>query len=161
RTGEVCVCVEEAERAVMVTAAPSAIVEESRLTAPLVQVRVAQTTQCVSSRYWPLVNFNSVAIRDCAHYVSAGLVSCARGLNDTPKIAALLVVTSLPLSHVLVGVALAMMFGGLLSARRVATVMSDRIAPLTHTEGFSANLVTGVLVVVASKVGVPVSTTHV
>jgi PiT family inorganic phosphate transporter len=160
-TDEVCVCVEQPDRAVMVAAASSAIVETNRADSTGSANKVAQTTQCVESRYWSLVNFSSVAICDCTHYLSAGLVSFARGLNDTPKIAALLALTSLPLPHVFVGVALAVMFGGLLSARRVATVMSDRIVPLTHTEGFSANLVTGILVVAASKVGVPVSTTHV
>ena len=39
--------------------------------------------------------------------------------------------------------------------------MSKKITPLTHGQGFTANLVTSLLVVFASRVGVPVSTTHV
>jgi PiT family inorganic phosphate transporter len=54
-----------------------------------------------------------------------------------------------------------MMLGGLLNARRVALVMSGGIAQQTHLQGFSANLVTGILVVFASRFGLPVSTTHV
>ena len=33
--------------------------------------------------------------------------------------------------------------------------------PTSHTQGFTANIVTGFLVVIASRFGVPVSTTHV
>ncbi len=54
-----------------------------------------------------------------------------------------------------------MAVGGLLSARRVAETMSNRITELNHGQGFSANLVTSFLVIVASRFGVPVSTTHV
>ena len=39
--------------------------------------------------------------------------------------------------------------------------MSNKITPMTHGQGFSANLVTAFLVIIASKMGVPVSTTHV
>jgi PiT family inorganic phosphate transporter len=58
-------------------------------------------------------------------------------------------------------VALGMAAGGLLNARRVAETMSHKITPLNHGQGFTANLVTGLLVVFASRFGVPVSTTHV
>ncbi|MCH8264051.1 MAG: inorganic phosphate transporter, partial [Proteobacteria bacterium] len=51
--------------------------------------------------------------------------------------------------------------GGLLSAYRVATTMSKKISAINHGQGFSANLVTSFLVIIASKFGVPVSTTHV
>ncbi len=49
----------------------------------------------------------------------------------------------------------------LLNARRVAETMSKKIAEINHGQGFSANLVTSFLVIIASKFGVPVSTTHV
>ena len=53
---------------------------------------------------------------DVFHFLSAGAVSFARGLNDTPKIAALLLVaTALNLQWGLVAVAVAMAAGGLLS----------------------------------------------
>ncbi len=51
--------------------------------------------------------------------------------------------------------------GGLLGARKVAETISHRITRLNHGQGFTANLVTGFLVVVASRFGLPVSTTHV
>jgi PiT family inorganic phosphate transporter len=58
-------------------------------------------------------------------------------------------------------IAAAMAVGGLLSAYRVATTMSKKISTINHGQGFSANLVTSFLVIIASKFGVPVSTTHV
>ena len=54
-----------------------------------------------------------------------------------------------------------MAIGGLLAARRVAVTMSDRIVEMNHGQGFTANLVTAFLVTVASRLGIPVSTTHV
>ena len=99
---------------------------------------------------------------DAAHFLSAGAVSFARGLNDTPKIAALLLVggTVSPTLAIL-GVGLAMVAGGFISARRVAETMSHRVTEMNAGQGFSANVVTSVLVIGASSLGLPVSTTHV
>lgn len=106
---------------------------------------------------WPVQK-----LLDQAHFFSAGLVSFARGLNDTPKIVALLlVVKALDIQWGLAIVAVAMALGGLLNARKVAETMSKKITKLNHGQGFTANLITGVLVIFASRLGVPVSTTHV
>jgi len=99
---------------------------------------------------------------DYAHFCSAGVVSFARGLNDTPKIVALLfAVKAFGIQHGIMLVAVAIAAGGLLNARKVAFTMSKKITPLNHGQGFTANIVTGFLVVVASRLGLPVSTTHV
>ena len=39
--------------------------------------------------------------------------------------------------------------------------MSKKITVMNHGQGFTANLITGCLVITASKFGLPVSTTHV
>ena len=39
--------------------------------------------------------------------------------------------------------------------------MSFKITSINHGQGFAANVTTGVLVILASKYGLPVSTTHV
>jgi PiT family inorganic phosphate transporter len=39
--------------------------------------------------------------------------------------------------------------------------MSKKITPMNHGQGFTSNLVTALLVIFASRWGVPVSTTHV
>jgi PiT family inorganic phosphate transporter len=101
-------------------------------------------------------------ILDALHFISAGAVSFARGLNDTPKIVALAVTAGVVGLKLNIGlVAAAMAFGGILSAGKVAETMSRRITGMNHGQGFTANLITAVLVISASKMGVPVSTTHV
>lgn len=99
---------------------------------------------------------------DKAHFLSSGIVSFARGLNDTPKIAALLLLApafGVASSLTLVGVVIAL--GGILSARRVAETMSKQITTMNHGQGFTANVITGLIVIGASRFGLPVSTTHV
>ena len=99
---------------------------------------------------------------DAAHFLSAGAVSFARGLNDTPKIAALLLVGgALSPTAAIVGVGVAIAVGGLVAARRVAETMARRVTAMNPGQGFAANLVTALLVIGASRLGVPVSTTHV
>ncbi len=109
-----------------------------------------------------VLGLNAQTMLDAAHYGSAGVVSFARGLNDTPKIVALLLaVEGLALAHGMLAVAVAMALGGLLNARKVAETMSRKITPMNPGQGFTANMVTGLLVVFASRFGLPVSTTHV
>ena len=99
---------------------------------------------------------------DKAHFLSSGMVSFARGLNDTPKIAALLlIVPAIGVRSGLVLTGIAMAVGGVVCARRVAETMSKRITTMNHGQGFTANLVTGLIVIGASRMGLPVSTTHV
>jgi len=102
------------------------------------------------------------AALDRLHFLSAGVVSFARGLNDTPKMAALLLLVPYvggAASVATVGTAIAI--GGLVSARKVAELMSRKITQLDHGQGLTANLITGAVVIAASNLGLPVSTTHV
>ena len=109
-----------------------------------------------------IFGFSKKTLLDTAHILSGAAVSFARGLNDTPKIAGLLVAAkTLDISIGMVAIAIGMAIGGLLNARRVAETMSKKITRLNPEQGLSANLVTSFLVIVASKFGVPVSTTHV
>ena len=81
-------------------------------------------------------------------------------LFDTPKIVALLlVIRTFDVKFGMLMVAMAI--GGLLNARKVAITMSKKITPLNPGQGFTANLVTSALVILASRFGLPVSTTHV
>ena len=54
-----------------------------------------------------------------------------------------------------------MALGGVLLAKRVAKTMSQDITPMNAGQGFTANVVSALLVIGASRMGVPVSTTHV
>ena len=99
---------------------------------------------------------------DYAHYLSAGVVSFARGLNDTPKIVGLLIVIeAMDIKWGMAAIALAMAVGGLLNAKKVGETVSKKITPMNPGQGFTANLITGLLVTTASLHGMPVSTTHV
>ena len=96
------------------------------------------------------------------HFLSAGAVGFARGLNDTPKIVALLLTASALDVKVNIGlIAVAMALGGLLHARKIAETMANKITTLSPGQGTLANVVTSLLVIFASKFGMPVSTTHV
>lgn len=96
------------------------------------------------------------------HFFSAGSVCFARGLNDTPKIAALLLLApSLNIQWIILLVATMMALGGVINGRRVAETMSHKITRISHGQGLAANLTTALLVIFASQFGMPVSTTHV
>ena len=109
-----------------------------------------------------ILGINSPKLLDASHFLSAGAVSFARGLNDTPKIVALgLVASALDLRVSILLVAVTMMFGGLLNTSAVAQTVSKKITGMEPEHGLWANVVTSVLVIFASKWGMPVSTTHV
>ncbi len=101
-------------------------------------------------------------VLDAVHYLSATSICFARGVNDTPKLAALLIGTQVAsAAESAVAVTIAMGIGGWLLSRRVAETMSLKLNHLDPTQGVSANLITAGLVLGASRFGLPVSTTHV
>lgn len=99
---------------------------------------------------------------DSVHFLSAGAVCFARGMNDTPKMAALLVGTALGATREsLLLVALAMTAGGIFSARKVAETLAHKITDMNPGQGMVANLTTSILVILGTLKGLPLSTTHV
>jgi len=129
---------------------------------PTPVLRVGQSPSCRIMYSGSVFGLEARPVLDTLHFLSAGLVSFARGLNDTPKVVALLLVAqSRPPTIGFGAVALAIAIGGLISSSRVAETMSHKITPLNPGQGFVANSVTALLVVFASRIGVPVSTTHV
>lgn len=132
-----------------------------RVSAMLPVVVIDKASEC--ERAALPVRFSITQYLDRLHIGSAMAICLARGVNDTPKLVALLLMAhGLGNSHVSVGViALAMALGGVLFARKVAHTMSQRVTKLDHTSGLAANLITASLVLFASKLGLPVSTTHV
>ena len=126
------------------------------------EITTGTKTQCVERYQGSVLGIDVGSALDVLHYLSAGAVSFARGLNDTPKIAAILLVGGAldPLvAIILVGLLIGV--GGMLHTRRVAEKMSLDITGMNHAEGLFANLVTSFLVIFASRLGMPVSTTHV
>lgn len=96
------------------------------------------------------------------HVFAGGAASFARGLNDTPKMAALLIaVPALGANGSILAVSLAVAVGGLLAIDRVAETLGRRVTGMDAGQGLAAALVTAALVTTASLHGLPVSTTHV
>lgn len=121
-----------------------------------------EVTTCQERYQGTIFSITAQEALNGAHYLSAGAVSFARGLNDTPKIVALLVAAqAINVRGGMVLVGLAMGLGAVLQARKVAETMSHKITRMNHGQGFSANFVTAALVILASRFGLPVSTTHV
>lgn len=105
---------------------------------------------------------------DRLHWLTSGATSFARGLNDAPKIVALVLAASALTSNRPVAaaagfaaVALGMTVGSLVGGYRVTSLLAERITPLDHMGGFFANLVTSTLVGLGALQGLPLSTTHV
>jgi len=131
-------------------------------TPPSFQLVADQTEHCEQT-----VSRSSVKLRvaDSLHLLTSGLTSFARGMNDTPKIAALLVGASLfggaNTTKLFAFVAVAMAAGSLLGGRKVLNTLSEKITAMDGIEGFTANFGASALVTTATFMGLPLSTTHV
>ncbi len=158
-TKEMCVCA-GVEQLVLPLPQPNGVFAAQTL--PTISVAMDNPSACAQRYTGSVLGMNAGRLLDALHFLSAGAVSFARGLNDTPKIAALLLVASaFDIRWGLVAVAIAIGVGGLLNARRVAETMSHKITGMNTGQGFAANLSTALLVTTASVHGLPVSTTHV
>ena len=158
-TKEWCLCVGEQRKPI--PSVQSAATLMAQCDSPI-GMTIDKNENCVEMYKGYFLGVNCQKLLDYFHFCSAGVVSFARGLNDTPKIVALLLlIKGLSIHWGMTAVAVGMAAGGLLNARKVAETMSNKITELNHGQGFTANLVTGFLVIFASRFGVPVSTTHV
>jgi len=157
-SAETCLCVGNE----VVEIVPTSNMAVALQRAEQLTIRIGDSVTCENRYHGQLLGLEAAAVLDQLHFISAGAVSFARGLNDTPKIAALLLVA--PQLGAIAGTALVgvvMAIGGVSNARRVAETMSRRITPMNHGQGFTANLMTSLIVIGASGLGMPVSTTHV
>lgn len=124
-------------------------------------VKAGEVKQCEEGLASPMrLDFN-----DIAHWLSSGLISFARGMNDTPKIVAIMFASAAfvdtNLRPLFLLAIVAMGLGGYLQGRRVTETLSKKITGMDRNDSVIANLCTAVLVVFASRLGMPVSTTHV
>jgi len=102
------------------------------------------------------------------HWLSSGATSFARGLNDTPKMAAILMsaallsgsVSLLPVTY-FATIVLGIVIGSWVSGRRVTEMLASDVISMNHRDGFIANLVTATLVGFGAILGWPMSTTQV
>lgn len=139
----------------------SSLTHASTAVLPAPTFVIAPEAQC---RRQPglIARFSLPDLADRAHVLSAAAICFARGVNDTPKLVALLLAGQImDASAAVFAIALVMAAGGVIYARRVAETMSRRVTRLDNGQGLAANLITAILVLFASKLGLPVSTTHV
>lgn len=156
---EWCVCVGETGKFVPIT---NMSAEQAINIPQTIDANINTETNCQLHYTGNFLGINLQKLLDIGHYISAGMVSFARGLNDTPKIVALLIaIQGLSIKLGMLAVAIGIAIGGLLNAKRIAETMGKKITPMSHGQGFAANLITGFMVIFASRLGVPVSTTHV
>ncbi len=159
-TKETCICVGQEKKAILKAGTTKEFLTAE--TESSQTLNLMKQEECIEKYEGNFIGINAQKMLDFAHYISAGIVSFARGLNDTPKIVGLLIViNTLDIKWGMIAVALAMAIGGLLNAKKVGEMMSKKITPMNSGQGFTANLVTGLLVTTASVHGLPVSTTHV
>jgi PiT family inorganic phosphate transporter len=141
---------------------PVSSLSPTALRASQLSVSLGTSSACMDRYDGRLAGVSVQGALDTLHFVSAGAICFARALNDTPKILALcLTVKALGVSIGLPVIGAAMAMGGLLNARKVAETMAKKITSLTAGQGVVANVTTALLVIVASRAGLPVSTTHV
>jgi inorganic phosphate transporter, PiT family len=152
---EMCLCVGQTEIPV-----PVGGVQAINLSYP--DVAIASVEDCKQRYVGEFWGIKSQAFVDALHFLSAGVVSFARGLNDTPKIVSLvLIIQAFSIQGGAIAVAMAMAIGGVLNARKVAETMSQKLSTIEPGQGLVANWVTSLLVIAATRFGLPVSTTQV
>lgn len=156
---DTCVCLGETRDPVRLDANGVLVLERTGL-----QLTVDQAANCREIYSGAALGVSVQSIIDRLHFASAFSLGFARGLNDTPKILALLIAvgwSGLDPRGSLAVIAGAMALGGFLRARRVAETLAHGITSLTPGQGLLANSIASSLVIGASLLGSPVSTTHV
>jgi len=157
-----CVCA-EVEPSIVAGGSGSAHAAALAAGTPRLGIATGLTEDCAAGR--------PAALRltlDHLHWLTSGATSLARGMNDAPKMVALLLAASaltagasIPTPALFAVVTAAMIVGSLLAGRRVTHVLAEKVATMDHREGFAANLVTAGLVTAGAVYGLPMSTTHV
>jgi len=160
RVAERCICV--VDQTVIPVAWPVAVI--GNYSEGVQRGLVADSvSNCAAAE--PIAALSTRSAANGIHWASGGLISFARGWNDTPKIAALslLALAQVPHGAALgfVVVAIGMAAGGLVSGKKVLETLAQKVTPLPLAESLTASLATAVLVVLASWRSLPVSTTHV
>jgi len=127
------------------------------------QVSVSDEAQCQERYVGRVAGLPAGAVAATLHWLSALTLSLGRGIQDGAKIAvlAMLLVGTTTGLVIGTGVALLMAAGGLFAARRVEETMAHRITTMNDGQALVANGVATTLVLVATSLGLPVSTTHV
>ena len=166
-TRQTCLCVGREYHPVSLTADGAMMVQSTGVT-----LKAGEVESCQQRYTGRFAGIDAQRTLNVAHILSSGALSFGRGLNDTPKIAAVMIAAGviggaasgggvMGSSGALILTGLGIALGGILAVKRVAKTMSYGITEMNDGQAFTANFVTAALVIFASKLGVPVSTTHV
>lgn len=155
RADGLCVCLERRDVLPQMAADAASVLAS----ASLPSVAVIAGADCPSET---LVRVRAL---DSVHWLSSGATSFFRGLNDTPKILALGVVAAtesgVPSVRFYALVACVMGLGSFVAGLRVTETLAKKVTRISPDQGLAANLATSLLVGLASRWALPVSTTHV
>lgn len=150
-----CICVEVLQ--------PAAALAQGTGSVPLGSVPQVHLATCAANG-----NASRGMTLNHLHWLTSGATSFSRGLNDAPKMVALVLAAALlsgksfdlPVVY-FVAITVGMLAGSWFAGRRVTDVLASKVTPMTHREGFVANLITAALVGPGAALGLPMSTTHV
>lgn len=153
-----CICARQ--RPLVIPDSPAAGVTAARaVMLPVVMLENAQA--CADGERLE----RGVRLTDGAQWITSAALSFARGLNDTPKIVALATAAGASIGvaapSLFIAGAIVMGAGGLLAGRRVTHTLAERVTDIDPLKGLAASGVAAGLVLAASVVALPVSTTHV
>jgi inorganic phosphate transporter, PiT family len=147
-----CVCVEEAK--------PALVTPEGMMMRDAMPVITSGTTASCDATATA-----GIGALDAMHWVSAGATSFFRGLNDTPKVLAIAAGAGSALGigslSLYAAIGAAMGAGSIISGVRVTKTLAEKVTRISPPDGFTANVITATLVAFASRLALPVSTTHV
>jgi len=151
-----CMCVEVAQPTISVAVGNGSVL--TAIGPPQVHLESCSS----SAKTSPGITVNQL------HWLTSGATSFARALNDTPKMAALVlgavVLSGSTLESSLayfIAITVGMLAGSWLAGRKVTEVLAEKVTRMGHQEGFVANLITAALVGPGAAFGLPMSTTHV
>jgi PiT family inorganic phosphate transporter len=155
RSSRYCVCVTEG--ALIPVVRVSSAATAAGVMPSLVVDRESACGGSTAVAYWRFT--------DLSHWGTSAALGFARGLNDNPKIVALGMLAGASAgvspSVLLVGGAVVMGLGSYFFGRRVTETLAERVTRIDPVEGLVASGVAATLVIAASFVALPVSTTHV
>jgi PiT family inorganic phosphate transporter len=133
------------------------------------QTRIRTTEEILSS-----VNHTQSPLMRWLHVLASGLVAFSHGSNDGQKtmgIITLILATHFAakgytIDHVpfwvILGCATAIGLGTAIGGWRIIKTVGEKIGkePISHAQGFGASIGTAIVILVASRIGAPISTTH-
>jgi PiT family inorganic phosphate transporter len=151
-----CVCFEVLQ--------PAAVFVQGAVSVPLGSVPQVHLATCAAING----NTSQGVTLNHLHWLTSGATSFSRGLNDAPKMVALVLAAALlsgksfdlPVAY-FIAITVGMLAGSWSAGRRVTDVLASKVTPMNHREGFVANLITAALVGPGAALRLPMSTTHV